>query len=131
MLKPSFLNVCIFWFAKCIIFYFFLMIINNEFKLLQINNIRNGQDLFYYLWMVLVFPILDIIFFSFPIYYSLKKGKVWLSVIFICFIIEYILFVYSKKRILNTDAIANFIISIIVFFLFFHKMIRSKFVNHK
>lgn len=27
------------------------MIVNNEFKLLQVNNIKNGQDLFYYLWI--------------------------------------------------------------------------------
>ncbi|SDQ40814.1 hypothetical protein SAMN05421664_1492 [Chryseobacterium soldanellicola] len=94
-----------------------------------IFHIKNGKDLFYYLWIVLVFPILDVVFFSLPIYYSLKEKKIWLSLIFICFIIEYILFVYSKKDILNTDAIANFIISFIVLLVFFYKAIRSKFIS--
>lgn len=120
MLKPTFLNICIFLFTKCIIFYFFLMIINNDFTMLKgVFHIKNGKDLFYYLWIVLVFPILDIVFFSLPIYYFLKKKKIWLSVIFACFIIEYILFVYSKKNIINTDAIANFIISTILFIFIF------------
>ncbi|CAM3158312.1 VanZ-like domain-containing protein [Chryseobacterium flavum] len=92
-------------------------------------HIKNGKDLFYYLWIVLVFPILDIVFFSLPIYYSLKKKKIWLSVIFACFIIEYILFVYSKKNIINTDAIANFIISTILFTLFFYRTIWIKFTE--
>ncbi len=130
MIKPTFLNICIFLFTKCIVFYFFLMIANNDFTMLKgIFHIKNGKDLFYYLWIVLVFPILDIVFFSLPIYYSLKKKKIWLSVIFACFIIEYLLFVYSKKNILNIDAAVNFIISVILLLLFFYKTIRSKFTE--
>lgn len=69
MIKPTFLNICIFLFTKCIVFYFFLMIANNDFTMLKgIFHIKNGKDLFYYLWIVLVFPILDIVFFSLPIY---------------------------------------------------------------
>lgn len=51
------------------------------------------------------------------------------SVIFACFIIEYLLFVYSKKNILNIDAAVNFIISVILLLLFFYKTIRSKFTE--
>lgn len=127
MLKSTFLNVCIFLFVKCIVFYFFLMLVNNDFTMLKgIFHIKSGKDLFYYLWIVLVFPILDVIIFSLPIYYSLKKSKIWLSLIFICFMIEYTLYVYSKKEILNTDAIANFLISFIVLLIFFYKPIWKK-----
>lgn len=130
MIKPTFLNICIFLFTKCIVFYFFLMIANSDFTMLKgIFHIKNGKDLFYYLWIVLVFPILDIVFFSLPIYYSLKKKKIWLSVIFACFIIEYLLFVYSKKNILNIDAIVNFIISVALLGIFFYKAIRIKFTE--
>ncbi|CAA7386958.1 hypothetical protein CHRY9393_01259 [Chryseobacterium fistulae] len=35
MLKPTFLNICIFLFIKCIVFYIFLMIVNDNFTMLK------------------------------------------------------------------------------------------------
>lgn len=106
--------------------------INNEFKLLQINNIKNGQDLFYYLWIVLFFPIVDMILFATPLYFSFKAKKILNFVISIIAILlfEYFIYAYfTSQKILNQDAFLKVIISIIVLLAFFYKTIKSKFTN--
>lgn len=133
MLKPTFLNICISITLKYLIFYILLMIVNNEFKLLQVNNIKNGQDLFYYLWIVLFFPIVDMILFATPLYYSLR-GKNFFSVLGIVTIllIEYFIYAYfNSQKLFNQDALLKMIISMSVLIIFFHKTIKSKFIDTK
>lgn len=105
------------------------MVMNKEFKLLQISNIRNGQDLFYYLWIVLFFPIIDIVLFAIPEYFSLKAKKMSIFVISITVIllIEYFIYAYfTSQKLINRDALLKVIITIAVLLLFFYKAIRSK-----
>jgi hypothetical protein len=130
MLKPTFLNICFSIFLKYLIFYLLLMAINNEFKLLQFSNIRNGQDLFYYLWLVLFFPIVDIILFSIPVYFSLKiKTAIGFSlVIGLILFLEYSIYAYfTSQKTFNKDALIKTFISIILLLLFFYKHIALKF----
>ncbi|GAA4161058.1 hypothetical protein GCM10022217_26110 [Chryseobacterium ginsenosidimutans] len=132
MLKPTFLNICISIILKYLIFYILLMVINNEFKLLQINNIRNGQDLFYYLWIVLFFPIVDIILFATPLYFGFKakKSLIFVASIIIILLIEYIIYAYfTSQKMINQDALFKILISSITLLIFFHKTIRSKFTE--
>ncbi len=130
MLKPTFSNICISIILKYLIFYILIMVINNEFKLLQVSNIRNGQDLFYYLWIVLFFPIVDMILFATPIYFSFRANK---SLNFIISIIAILLFEYfiyayfTSQKLFNRDAFFKVIISIIVLLVFFYKNIALKF----
>ena len=127
MLKPTYLNICISIFIKYLLFYILLMIINNDYKLLQINNIRNGGDLFYYLWIILFFPIVDLIIFSAPIYFSFKTNnrlKFTFKIIGIL-IIEYFLYAYfTSQNILSRDAVYKVIINSLLLILMFNKNIE-------
>lgn len=108
------------------------MVVNNEFKLLQINNIKNGQDLFYYLWIVLFFPLVDIILFATPLYFSFKAKRflIFVSSIIIILLIEYIIYAYfTSQKMFNQDALFKMLISLITLLVFFHKTIRSKFTE--
>ena len=132
MLKPTFLNICISIFFKYVLFYILLMVINDDFQLLQINNIKNGQDLFYYLWIVLFFPVVDIILFALPIYFSFNAKKHINYVLYIIPIltIEYFIYAYfTSQKIINQDAFFKVIISFILLLVLFHKTIRLKFIE--
>ncbi len=131
MLKINYLNICFYLLINCIIFYLFLMIMNNDFTMLKgVFNIKDGTDLFYYLWIILFFPILDIILFSIPLYYSLKtKNKVYFILnLLTVFIIEYLMNVYfTSQKIFDIDVLLKVIIGVIVFLIFFYKSIFEKF----
>lgn len=130
MLKPKFLNIVIYIFIKYLIIFLLFMIKENSFKLLELNNIRNGEDLFYYLWIVLFFPIVDIILFSVPLYYCLKtKNKIYfvLSLLTI-FSIEYLMNVYfTSQKVFDVDVFLKVIIGLILFFIFFYRSIFNTF----
>lgn len=124
MLRPNFINVCISVFVSSIIFLIIPMIMDGDYRLLEFNNIRNGQDLFYYFWIVMFFPIIDIILFSLPLYFGLKvKNKVLMVVsLFTIFIIEYFIYVYfTSQKVFDEDGLQKVIISVIVFAIFFYK----------
>lgn len=134
MLKPTFLNIFINILLKYIIFYILLMIINNEFKLLQINNIKNGTDLFYCLWIVLFFPIVDMILFATPLYLGLKSKKLlnFILIVIIVFLIEYFIYAYfTSQKLVNRDAYFKVVISIILLGIFFYKTFFQNSRNHK
>lgn len=129
MFKPKYLNVVLYTFIKYIIIFSFFMIKDNSFKLLQFNNIRNGQDLFYYLWILLFFPIIDIILFSAPLYFGLKSKKkiIFLLSLILIFSIEYLMNVYfTSQKIFDKDVLLKVLIGMLLFIIFFHKIIRSK-----
>lgn len=129
MSKPIFINVCISIFLSFIIFLGFKMVINEDYKLLEFNSIRNTQNLFYYLWIVLFFPIIDIVLFSVPLYFSLKiKNKLAMIISLLCiFIIEYFIYVYfTSQKTFDEDGLHKVIISILIFTFFFYKTIWKK-----
>lgn len=130
MIKPTFLNVCISILISYIIFLVIPMIINEDYRLLEFSNIRSGQDLFYYLWIVLFFPIVDIILFSVPLFYSFKIKKifVFILVIIAVYIFEYLIFTYfTSQKIYDEDGLQKVIIGLVLFFIFFYKSIFNKF----
>jgi hypothetical protein len=129
MLQPNKLSICISIILKYFIFYIMLMFINKEFKLLEFNNIKNGQDLFYYLWIVLFFPILDMILCVIPLYFSFKsKRLIFVISIFFILLIEYLLYAYfTSQKLIDRDAFLKVIINIFLLYVFFYKVIQLKF----
>lgn len=108
------------------------MLLNKEFKLLQISNIKNGQDLFFYLWIVLFFPVVDMLLFAIPLYFSLRTKKTLNFVISIIAIllVEYFVYAYfTSQKLINRDALLKVIVSIIVILTLFYKTIRLKFTE--
>lgn len=132
MLKPTFLNICISILVSYIIFLGIPMIMNGDYRLLEFSNIQNGTDLFLYLWLILFFPIVDIILFSAPLYFSFKiKNRFsFILSVFLIFSIEYFIYAYfTSEKIYDQDGLQKVTIGIIIFILLFYKTIRSKFTE--
>lgn len=131
MLAPKIQNICVSVFVKYLIFYLILMISNNSFKLLHIGYVKNGIDLFYYLWIVLFFPIMDLILFSVPLFFILRlKNYLYFFLgLLLVLLAEYFIYTYfTSQKVFNQDALLKVVISFITFFLLFYK--SRKLSNH-
>lgn len=127
MLKPIYLNICISILFKCLIFYVVLMVINNDFRALQISNIRNGQDLFYYLFLLLFFPLVDIMVFSLPLLFifRIRKALIFTLAILLLLSVEYFIYAYAtSQKIINRDAFIKIAISFISLLVVFYRPVR-------
>jgi hypothetical protein len=126
MLNLKIINIFLYFLIKYVIFFFILMLLNNDFTLLKISNIKTGEGLFIYLWMILFFPIIEMILFSIPIYNAFKVNKfiIFLLIITITMIIEYFLYVYlTTQHLFDRDAMIKTSISILLLLIFFYKRI--------
>lgn len=128
MLKLSVRNILFFLLLKYLVFFACAMAVSGNYKLLQIQNVKTAQDLFYYLWLVLFFPILSMIFLAWPLYSSFKLKSLVLFTISVLgiFILEYILYVYfTSTRHIDRKGVINFLISVGLFVLLFYREIRN------
>lgn len=110
------------------------MIATDDYRMLQIGNIKTGADLFYYLWLILFFPIVSIILFSAP-YYLLFRIKcrvdLVIAVVGILFF-EYLFYVYfNSQKLIDIYGIFIALISLFIFYLLFYKRINLFFHNNK
>lgn len=131
MLKPTLLNVLLYWFVKYIAFYVLMMFKNNDFTLISLGNIKTSGDLFYYLWMFLFLPGISILLFSLPIYFSFKVSNTvyFLLIIAAVLIVEYFIYTYLASQADLMNGVYNGLLSIIFLLLFFYKPISSLFKN--
>lgn len=129
-MKPTYLNIILYIFVKYLLFYLFLMIRNNDYYFIN-PEIRDIIDLIYYLWLFLFFPILMNVIFLIPIYFSFKLRNLvyFIIIIIVILIVEYLLYTYFASQLNLWNGVYNIIISIILFYLFFHKTIQSKFIK--
>lgn len=127
MLKPSILNILLFWFVKYIIFYVLQMFKNDNYTLLGFSDLKTGEDWFYYLWLFLFLPIVSFIIFTLPMYFSFKaKNGVYFTIIIaVILIVEYILYTGLASQSDLTNGIYNGVISLLLFLLFFFKQIST------
>jgi len=127
MLKPSFKNIILFIFLKYLFFWIFMMFKNDIYTLIEINEIHNGQDLFYYLWLFGTSPTAYALLFSVPIYYSfrIKKSIFFLLIIPVIFIVEYKLYTYLDSPGDLWNGFFNALISLALFISFYFKAIRE------
>ena len=127
MLRPIFRNILLFFFVKYLLFYILLMFKNNDYSLIQLSNLKNFQDVFYYLWIFLFLPVICIILFSAPVYFLFKlKGKVYFMLLMVAFLVaEYFVYVYfTSNKHPDINGIYNEIISLLLLLLFFFKNIN-------
>lgn len=127
MLKSTVLNIMIFWFVKYIAFYVLLMFKNDNYALLKVNEIKNGGDLFYYLWLFLFLPVVCMVIFSAPIYFSLKVKSLsyFALIVVVVLIAEYFFYTWSASQANLMNGVYNGIISLLFLLLFFFKAISS------
>lgn len=126
MFKPTFLNIILYWVVKYITFYIFLMFKGNNLKWLDINNIKNGEDLFYSLWLVLFLPVVCILIFSAPLYYSFKVKNTasFLLIVTAIGIAEYFMYVFfTSEKHIDMNGVYNGILSLLILLLFYFKPI--------
>ena len=126
-MKPSFLNMLFFWLAKYIGFYVFMMFKTGNYAFIKIYEIQNGEDLFYYLWIFLFLPVVSILIFSVPMYFSFKvKSFVYYVLIIGAILVaEYFLYTSLASQSNLMNGIYNGIISILFLALFFFKHISN------
>lgn len=120
MLKPTAPNILLYIFLKYIAFYVFMMFKNNDFYLLEVNNIENGEDLFYYLWIFLFLPVVCMVVFSAPLYFSFKVGNAiyFLLTIGVYLVVEYFIYTYLASQADLVNGLFNGLISVMFFFYF-------------
>jgi hypothetical protein len=124
-MKPSLINIILFWFAKYLGLYVFMMFKNNNYALLIMNTIKDRDDLFYYLWLFLFLPVVSILIFSVPLYFSFKvKGPIYFTLIVSAIlVVEYFLYTSLASQANLMNGIYNGIITILFLALFFYKYI--------
>lgn len=129
MLKVSFLNIILYYLVKYMAFYVMLMFKNKNYAFLEVGSISNGQDLFYYLWMLLFLPIISMILFSAPLYYSFKVSNTiyFLLIIAAVLAVEYLIYTYFASQTDLMNGVYNGIISIVFLLIFFYKPIGNLF----
>ena len=125
MLKASFKNILLYILLKYLLFYVFMMFKNNDFRLLHFYNLKNGEDWFYYLWLVLFVPVLNMILFSGPIYFIFKTKKAiyFILLMSIILVAEYFLYTYFVSQLDLMNGVYNGVISLLLLLLFFFKPI--------
>ena len=122
-MKPTILNIIFYALVKYILFYTFLMFKDNNYKLLEVSTLKNGEDWFYYLWLFLFMPILYMVILSLPLYYTFKIKNVFYFLILLggIFVIEYIMYTYFASQANYMNGVINGIIGIALLLLFFYK----------
>ncbi|CAI8822775.1 conserved membrane hypothetical protein [Chryseobacterium sp. IT-36CA2] len=135
MFKITLTNSFLYLLVKYFVFFFILAFVGDRFKSIVLDNAETSSEIFKltlnYILYVAIYAIPLILIFGFPLYYILKikKGIYFLLCIILFFIVEYYIYTYlyaSSNKILG---IYNIIISIILLGIFFHKIIRSKFIE--
>lgn len=129
MLKPTVLNILLYIFLKYIAFYVFMMFKNNDFYLLEVNSIGNGEDLFYYLWMFLFLPVVCMVVISAPLYFSFKVSNTiyFILIIGAYLVVEYFIYTYLASQANLVNGFFNGLISAVFLLLFFYKPIKALF----
>jgi len=105
-----------------------MMFKNKDFFFIN-PQIRNGADLFYYLWIFLFLPALCMISFSAPLYFAFKVKNAIYFILLISLILvaEYFLYTNLASRSDLMNGVYNGIVSLVVFTLFFFKQISLVF----
>jgi hypothetical protein len=129
MLKPILKNIVLFFFVKYLLFYIFMMFRTKDYTLIQVEDLQNGEDIFYYLFMFLFLPVLCSVIFSGPIYLSFKVKKAIYFIFLLClvFTAEYILYTYFASQVDLMNGLFNIVIGLVVLLLLFYKHIKSLF----
>lgn len=127
MLKPSFANILLYLLIKYIVVYVVFMFATNNFKMLQISNIKDASDLFYYLWIILFIPIVNMVLFSGPLFLSFRvKHRIYFFVLLgLIIMAEYFVYVYfTSQKHIDIRGVYIELISLAVFYLCFFRTIN-------
>lgn len=128
MLKYKFSNIILFLFIKYIIFSIILAFLDGRFKSLILENSDNSQELIinliYYIIYILIFSIVSSLLLSIPLYFTFKvKNILFLVLLTLFIVVEYFSYTYFASQTDLINGIYNGILSLVLFFIFFYKVI--------
>lgn len=124
-MKSLFLKIVLFLFIGYIIFFSGIYIFNKEAKFISIDDLKKGEDFFYFFWIFIIPFIIEILIVGFPIYFSFEKflsnKTSFYLIISIAFFLNFLLY----KWVFNEVGIAliRVLINMILFVIFFRKKI--------
>lgn len=129
MLRVTFKNVLLYIFAKYMVFYIFLMFKNKNFSLIELENLKGGHSLLYFLLVMLPLPILSMILFSAPIYFSFRvRNAIYFILLMSAILItEYFLYTYLASTGDAKNGLYNIALSVLLLLVFFFNSIASVF----
>jgi len=128
MLKPNVINVIAFFFIKYVTFYIFLMLLNQNYSFIRIDQLRTGQDVFYYLFLFLFLPVVMTVLLILPVYLSFKIKNIFgfSTVFLIVLALECVIYTWSTSQRITSYSFYNLMVSLIVFCVLFYKAIILK-----
>ncbi|SHJ73129.1 hypothetical protein SAMN04488508_1281 [Aquimarina spongiae] len=121
-------KIIAFFIVKYSVFYLFMMIKSNNYKIPNIAKSRISEDAFYYLLLYIPLPLISIILFTAPLYYSLKSKSmsIFAAVFALYLIIEYFIYTYlTSQSHIDENGVLNLIIGIIIFGIMFYKHFKQ------
>jgi hypothetical protein len=102
-----------------------MMLKNNNYMLIGVRDLKTVEDWFYYVWIFLFLPIVSMLVFSVPTYFTFKVKSMVLYILMIGVILvaEYFLYTFLASQANLINGVFNGIISIVFFYLFFFRYI--------
>lgn len=129
------INIVLYFLIKYFVFYVFLMLKNKDYSLLQISSLENGEDWFYYLWIILSLPLFFSLIFGAPLYFALNRMKAnsFLFTVVASFLLEYFLYTCLASQENLWNGVYGALIGIVLFVLLFFQRVKALFWsdNHK
>ena len=129
-----FKQIGLYFILKYFLIFIISSIIAKNYSIFRIDELKNFSSLFFYLWIILFFPVLNFIIFSVPINLSFKLNKtLWIIANLIFILLEVLLYIYftSQKYIAETQSVLLFLISMIIFLIFFNEKLLNKNIKMK
>jgi hypothetical protein len=129
MFRASIWSLVAFFYTKYAAFYIVMMFKNDNYYFLKINDIKTGEDVFFYLWLFLFLPTVFSFLLSAPLWFAFRlKSFLYFTIITILiFLIEYVMYTWLASQIDLVNGIINFIASISIYTLFFLKFISEEY----
>lgn len=126
MLKPSVVNILLFWFVKYILFYILQMFKSGNYALIEFDKLETKEDWYYYLWIFLFLPIMCIVIFTAPMLMSFRtKTPLYFTLVIAAVVIaEYLLYTWLASQADFTNGIYNGALTLLLFMLFFFRRIK-------
>ena len=109
---------------------------NQDYSLIQIGSLKNSEDVLYYLFIFLFLPVMNIMFFSVPLYFILKLKNIGYLILLLSAVVvaEYFLYTYFASQANRMNGVYLGILTLLLLYLFFFKHIEKQtplFFNRK
>jgi len=128
MAKVRFRIVLLYFLLKYVILYILIMFLKSDYTFLRVDKLKSGEDWYYYVFMFMFLPIINIVLFSAVVYFSfrLKNFIAFIALISLVSIAEYFVYAFfTSQKHVDEYGVYNGIMGILLFILLFHRQIMQ------